>query len=222
MFTNDITDCTSEVAARVERRVLREVAERLRQRAHVSRPDEVERARARGFRRRGARDSYAATAAQGSRSSSTRTPATAACGTQVAVVFAYWLCPDGTPQASVKHTQLNLQAIAFGVGRPRTAAARSSTGSTWRCRRPAADDPAELLPDPAEHRGVERRPLPVGSRGRADLCPFMTGGVHVRGSERRRRASAVADLPRQHPRAVHGGRLQRLELPRLVAEEAAR
>lgn len=29
--------------------------------------------------------------------------------------FAYWRCPDGTVQASVKHTQLNLQAIAFGM-----------------------------------------------------------------------------------------------------------
>ena len=30
-------------------------------------------------------------------------------------MFAYWLCPDGTPKASVKHTQLNLQAVAFGM-----------------------------------------------------------------------------------------------------------
>ena len=29
--------------------------------------------------------------------------------------FAFWRCPDGTIQASVKHTQLNLQAIAFGM-----------------------------------------------------------------------------------------------------------
>ncbi|GAA1929789.1 hypothetical protein GCM10009775_22340 [Microbacterium aoyamense] len=29
--------------------------------------------------------------------------------------FAFWRCPDGTVQASVKHTQLNLQAIAFGM-----------------------------------------------------------------------------------------------------------
>jgi hypothetical protein len=30
-------------------------------------------------------------------------------------MFAYWRCQDGTVQASVKHTQLNLQAVAFGL-----------------------------------------------------------------------------------------------------------
>jgi F5/8 type C domain len=30
-------------------------------------------------------------------------------------MFAYWRCPDGTVQAAVKHTQLNLQAVAFGM-----------------------------------------------------------------------------------------------------------
>jgi hypothetical protein len=30
-------------------------------------------------------------------------------------MFAYWRCPDGTAQAAVQHTQLNLQAIALGL-----------------------------------------------------------------------------------------------------------
>lgn len=30
-------------------------------------------------------------------------------------MFAYWRCADGTVQASVKHTQLNLQAVALGL-----------------------------------------------------------------------------------------------------------
>lgn len=30
-------------------------------------------------------------------------------------MFAYWRCPDGTTKAAVKHTQLNLQAVAFGM-----------------------------------------------------------------------------------------------------------
>lgn len=30
-------------------------------------------------------------------------------------MFAYWRCPDGTVQAAVQHTQLNLQAVALGL-----------------------------------------------------------------------------------------------------------
>ncbi len=59
-------------------------------------------------------DSYAATAAQ-LKEQFNKSTADGGLWDPKMGMFAYWLCPDGTPQASVKHTQLNLQAVAFGM-----------------------------------------------------------------------------------------------------------
>ena len=104
-----------EVAARMERRFLREVAERLRERAHVpcARPCGASSSATCSATRR-ARPPTPTTAAS-LKEQFNKDTADGGLWDPATGMFAYWRCPDGTVQAAVKHTQLNLQAVAFGM-----------------------------------------------------------------------------------------------------------